>query len=219
MKPIMPSLFLAALCAFSAQASSIPAFSLVPAGGIVSGVSGGVVGWGYVVTNNDPSNYLLLNDSTVTGGLGSGTFGTYLDYIASNFIVVNPNSSTGTVLFSKGISGLGEFDIAAVVPPNTIVPGSIALDYSLFSQNPNSPLFDPGSLIAEGTVSATGQVDANAGTSTVPEPGSMWLTIAALLPLAWAVRLCRRKSSHPCAANTPRPSLPPPWPRSSPLPG
>jgi hypothetical protein len=110
--------------------------------------------------------------------------------------VINPSQSTGTVPFSKGISGTGEFDIDAVVPPNTIIHGSIALDYSLFSQNPNSPSFDPGSFITDGTVMATAQLGVN--TSSVPEPRSVWLTIAGLLPLAWMVGQRRRKS-------TPRP--------------
>lgn len=204
MKPTLPSLCVAALFALSANADVMPTFTLVPASGTISGASSGVVGWGYDVTNNDPVNYLVLNDSTVAGSLASGTFGSYADYIASNFIVVNPSSSTGTVPFSKGISGTGEFDIDAVVPPNTVIPGSIALDYSLFSENPNIPSFDPGSFIADGTVTATAQVDANTSTSNVPEPGSMWLMIAALMPLAWTIRQRRRKSSHPCATNTPR---------------
>jgi len=203
MKPIMPSLFLAALFALSAQATSIPTFTLVPAGGIISGASGGVVGWGYDITNNDPANWLVLDDSAATGSLLSGTFGTYVDYIGANFIVINPSSSTGTVLFNKGTSGTGAFDIDAFVPPNTVIPGSIALDYTLFSQNPNSPTFDPNSFVSDGTVFATAQLDVNA--SSVPEPGSMWLTVVGLLPLAWAVRVCRGKSSHPCGSNTLRP--------------
>jgi hypothetical protein len=118
------------------------------------------------------------------------------------FIVIDPSQPTGTVPFSKGIAGTGEFDIRAVVPPNTIIPGSTALDYTLFSEDPNSPSFDPGSFITGGTVFATAQVGVN--TSSVPEPGSVWLTIAGLLPVAWAVRRSRRRS-QPCATNTPRP--------------
>jgi hypothetical protein len=188
MKPIIPSLFLAALFAWTAQAD--PIFALVPSGGTISGNSGGVVGWGYDITNTDPSNWVVLNDSFVTASLASGTFGTYNDYIALNFIVIDPSSSTGSVPFSQGTSGTGEFDIMSAVPPNTVIPGDIDIDYSVFSQDPNSPTFDPGSFVTSGTVFATAQVDVN--TSAVPEPASMWLTIAWLLPLAWAVRRCHR---------------------------
>src|ERR1700735_256266 len=108
MKPIIHSLFLAALFALNAQATSMPTLTLVPANGTISGVSGGVVGWGYDVTNNDPANWLVLNDSIATGSLASGAFGTYKDYIDSNFIVINPSQSTGIVLFNHGTSGIGE---------------------------------------------------------------------------------------------------------------
>jgi hypothetical protein len=188
MKPIMCSVFLAALLAWTAQAA--PTFALVPSSGTISGNSGDVVGWGYDVTNTDPANWLVLDDSFVSGSLASGTFGTYNDYIASNFIVIDPSQSTGVVTFSQGSSGMGEFDVDAIVPPNTTIPGSISLDYSLFSQDPNSPTFDPNSLVSSGTVSATAEVDVN--TSTAPEPGSMWLIIASLLPIAWVVRQRRR---------------------------
>jgi hypothetical protein len=184
MKPIIPSLFFAALFAWTAQAD--PTFVLVPLGGTISGNSGGVVGWGYDVTNTDPSNWVVLNDSYVTGSLASGTFGTYEDYIALNFIVIDPISSTGSVPFDAGTTGTGEFDIMPAVPPNTIIPGDIEIDYSVFSEDPNSPGFDPSSFVTSGTVFATAQVDVN--TSTVPEPGSMWLTGAWLLPFAWVIR-------------------------------
>jgi hypothetical protein len=188
MKPILPSLFLAALFAWTAQAD--PIFVLVPSGGTISGNSGGIVGWGYDVTNNDPANWLVLDDSFATGSLASGTFGTYMDYIASTFIVIDPSQSGGTVLFSQGTSGTGEFDIDAVVPPNMVIPGSIGLDYSLFSEDPNSPTFDPSSLVTNGTVFATAQVNVN--TTAVPEPGSLWFAVAWLLPFAWVVRQRRR---------------------------
>jgi hypothetical protein len=56
--------------------------------------------------------------------------------------VIDPSSSTGSVPFSQGTSGTGEFDILPAVPPNTVIPGDIDIDYSVFSQDPNSPGFD-----------------------------------------------------------------------------
>jgi hypothetical protein len=193
MKLIIPIVFLAALLAFTAQADPLPTLTLVPGSGTISGNSGGVVGWGYDITNNDPANWLILNDSFVTSSLASGTFGTYVDYIASNFIVIDPSSSTGTVPFSQGTSGTGEFDIDAFVPPNTIIPGQIGVDYSVFSEDPNSPTFDPDSFVTDGTVFATAQVDVNASSTTVPEPKPVVLLLAALLAVAFAVR--KRRSS------------------------
>ena len=177
--------------ALSVYAAPIPALTLVPA--IASGYPGTVTGWGYDIVNNDPSDFLVLNDSVVMGSLSTGTFGTYVDYIASNFIVIAPDTDTGVVPFVLGSSGVGEFDIVKFVPPMQI-PGSINIDYSLFSTNPNDPnTFDPSSFVDGGTVSAT------AGVDIAPEPASGALLLAGcmlLVPLG--VRAARRKSAVRC---------------------
>jgi len=174
MKPIvLAAVFTAALT--SAYADTVPTLNLLPS--IAGGKAGTVTGWGYDITNTDPIDFLVLNDSTVSGGLSTGTFGTYIDYIASNFIVIGPGLDTGPVNFSQGVAGIGEFDIVAFVPPNLRIPGAINLDYSLFSQDPNNPNFDPGSLVASGTVSASTAVQ------VVPEPGTGLLMAGASLAL------------------------------------
>ena len=187
------ALLVTALISGCAFASSI---TLLPSG-TVSGSSGGTVGWGYNVSNST-TDWMILNDSFVTGSLASGTYGTYVDYIVSNFIVINPGSSTGPVNWNAGsASGTGEFDLAAVVPPNTAIPGGITVDYSLFSQDPNDPSFDPGSFVSSGTVGATAQVNANF-TST-PEPATasmMGMMLIAIAWLGWKRRLTPKKAPH-----------------------
>jgi hypothetical protein len=194
MKRIMPVLTLAVLVALHAHATPLPAFSLVPSGGTISSLSGVVVGWGYDITSTDSADWVVLDDSYVTGSLASGTFGSYTDYIASNFIVIDPSSSTGSVHFNAGMTGTGEFDIKAAVPPNTIIPGEIAVDYSVFSQNPNSPSFDPGSFVISGTVFAAATVDVNV--SGAPEPRSLLLIVVGSLTLGLAVRVTGRMRSQ-----------------------
>ncbi len=179
----------AALFTATAYSAPLPVFGIFPSG-TVSGSPGTVIGWGYDITNNDPSNWMVLNDSFVTGGLSTGTFGTYQDYIASGFIVIDPSSTTGNVAFSQGSTGTGEFDIHNFVPPMTIT-GGISIDYSVFSQDPNSPSFDPGSLVSSGTVSAV----ADAQVGGVPEPASIMLTCFGLLLLVvagWRRSVTRR---------------------------
>ncbi|HLK18831.1 MAG TPA: hypothetical protein VKT81_07740 [Bryobacteraceae bacterium] len=190
MKRTLLTVLFAAVIAASARADSL---SLIPNSGTVSGQPGTVAGWGFNFTNSDPSNWVVLNDSFVTGSLSTGTFGNYVDYIAPSpgLIVINPNSDSGDVAFSQGTpgSGTGEFDILAFVPPMTIT-GGISVDYSVFSQDPNSPAFDPGSFIATGTVSATAAVDV---ASSVPEPASVGVAITTLM-LA-GIPLWRRRSA------------------------
>jgi|SRR5579872_4666087 len=174
------ALFVTALISGGAFGSSI---ALLPSG-TIPGSSGGVVGWGYDISNST-ADWMVLNDSFVTGNLASGTYGHYVDYIALNLIVINPGSSTGPVNWNSGSqSGTGEFDLAAFVPPNTAIPGSITVDYSLFSQDPNSGSFDPGSFDSAGVLSATAQVNANF--TAVPEPGSLAMVGTMLLVIAWS---------------------------------
>ncbi len=171
-------IFAALLTIFATGAYAVPVLTLIPT--TASAQPGGVTGWGYDITNPDPTNYVVLNDSFVTGGLSTGIFGNYVDYIVSNFIVIGPNGDTGPVAFDRAsLSGVGEFDFNAVVPPFTRVSGTINIDYSLFSQNPNDPNFDPGSFVGSGTFSA------DAAAQIVPEPGSGALTGLAVLAVAF----------------------------------
>ncbi len=176
MRRIVPAVLFAALVAAHAYATPMPTLALTPSAGSVSGSPGSVTGWGYTIHNTTP-DYMVLDDSYVSGGLAAGTYGTYVDYIASNFIVINPASTVGPVNFDAAtMAGTGEFDIAQFVPPDTLITGAINVDYSEFSQNPNSPTFDPSSFVTSGTLSATAQV------GVAPEPECVLLTG---LPLAW----------------------------------
>jgi hypothetical protein len=60
--------------------------------------------------------------------------------------------------------------------------GDIAVDYPLFSQDPNDPNFDLGSFVGSGTLDAPVQI------TVAPEPGSMLLIGMALLPFGLAIR-------------------------------
>ncbi len=170
-----------------AYAAPVPMLTLIPTSAV--GAPGGVTGWGYDILNEDPNDFLVLNDSFVTGSLSTGVFGTYMDYLASTFIVIGPGLDSGPVPFVKGTSGVGEFDFDKFVPIPTTISGGISIDYSLFSQDPNDPNFDPGSLVDSGTVSSTAAAIAG------PEPGSALLMGALLLPLAFAYR---RRSTKRC---------------------
>lgn len=165
----------AVITAFAATAYAGPMFTLIPTNAVTN-MAGGVTGWGYDIMNTDPNNFLVLNDSFASGGLATGIFGTYVDYISSNFIVIGPGADSGAVAFSQGVAGVGEFDFKQFVPIPTRVPGDIGIDYSLFSQDPNSPTFDPGSFVASGTVSAA------ADATLAPEPASELLAALAFLP-------------------------------------
>lgn len=88
---------------------------------------------------------------------------------------------------STAKTGLGEFDIKPTAPPGTTIPGSVLIHYSVFSQDPNDPNFDPNTstVVADATVSASVTINTPAA---VPEPASVLLLAAAALPFAWSRR-------------------------------
>jgi len=175
-----------------AQAATL-SIETIPVSGNVSGVPGSVVGWGFTLTDTETDEWIVLNDSYFTG---STVYGTYVDYVASNFYVAGPSPESQTLNepwnpSTSPPTGLGEFDINATAPPGFIT-GDINVDYQLFSQDPNDPDFDPDTaFISSGTFSAPVQAD------VVPEPATMAVTGATLLALAFAIRRRRRGVVRP----------------------
>jgi hypothetical protein len=90
----------------------------------------------------------------------------------------------------QGVSGTGEFDLFAIVPPGTLITGTISVDYDLFSDDPNDPNFDPGAdFIGSGTFKDTASI------LVTPEPASWLLLLSTVLvPFVPAARrrLARR---------------------------
>ena len=176
--------FLAAVFAMCSQAA--PMLTLLPASGNISGSPGAVVGWGFTLTDSTPSEWVLLTGSQFTG---SPVFGTYVDYLSSNnaptYVVgPSPENSIIQVAWNRStMAGLGEFEINSTASAFVSIPGNILVRYSVFSQDPLGPNFDPdtATVVADATVSVPAQVD------IAPEPGSGWI-IAVLLPLAWLLR-------------------------------
>ena len=172
MKRIIWSILVAAACTLSIQAATIPTPTIQAIPANVAGQPGSVVGWGLALDYTATGYWVVLNDSFFTG---SQIYGTYNDYIINQFIVAGPSpeSSTVNVPFSLGSTGLGEFDILPTSPPGTTITGDITVDYDVFTQDPNSPTFDPGSFVTAGQASAPVSVN------ITPEPATLGLLIAA----------------------------------------
>ncbi len=177
MNRLIPAVALAAL--LTATANATPTLSLLPSSGTASGAPGAVVGWGFDFGNTYASDWVVLDDSFVTGSLSTGTYGNYVDYVVNQFYVVNPSSSLMVDFNQSTGNGTGEFDIAKYVPPVQIT-GNINIDYSVFSQNPNDPNFDPASFVTNGTAGAAAAVQ------VTPEPAPILLLGVALLALLLA---------------------------------
>ena len=173
-----------------------PVLTLSPTTGSISSLPGGVVGWGFTISNPDP-NYLVVTSAQfcitveVAGFVGCDQYpdpglGTFTDHIAQfNFIVAGPapESSVVSQAFSSDLlTGIGSFAIDAGAALDSSFAGQILLTYDLYSRSPNDPLFDPGfDLISPGNT-----LTANAAVTAIPEPATF------LLVAAGAVVLLRR---------------------------
>ena len=188
MKRLSIVVLLAAALAALAYGDPTISISTLPLSGTVGGVPGTVVGWGFTLTDTSPDQWVILDDSSFTG---AQVYGTYVDYLVENFYVAGPGpeSSTLQVAWNPSLippQGLGEFDLNPTALPGASITGNIVVDFQLFSQDPNNPSFDPGSLISAGSVAVP--VDIN----VVPEPASIFLIGGAILPFAIAARRRRK---------------------------
>jgi hypothetical protein len=189
MKRTLCALLMAAvpsLCSYAA-----PVFQLNPLGGVVAGFPGATVGWGFTLTNT--SNWLVVTGASF---VPSSPLGTFEDFISTgmSLVVVGPapESTTVTQAFNSGMrTGAGAFHINKTAP-FTPIAGNIVLNYSLFSQDPNNPNFNPdtSTLVADATLTQPAQVN------IVPEPGSLFL-IASALPFVFARWRRKGRNSAP----------------------
>ena len=173
----------------------VPTITLLPASGSISGSPGAAVGWGFTLTYIAPSDWVVLTGSTFTG---SPVYGNYVDYLSRSnapFYVAGPTpeSTTITEVWNPSLNpalGLGEFDLNPTALGGASIAGNLVVHYSVFSQDPNSPTFDPdtSTVVADATVTDAAQVNVS------PEPGSLWMMSAGLLSFAWAAGWRRRNS-------------------------
>jgi hypothetical protein len=136
------------------------------------------VGWSFTIVNT--ADYLVVTGSSFTP---SSLYGTYQDYIGThNFVVVGPAPESTTVSQAFNISaltGVGAFTVNSTAPSGIKISGNLTIDYSLFSQDPNDPNFDPGAslVVADATLTQPATVN------IIPEPASALLLAVGLFSL------------------------------------
>jgi len=179
---ILATLFLAALFTGRSHAAAIT-LQLDPSNGALIGQAGETVGWGFTLSNSG-LGFLLVTDTSFEPTPLSA-FGFYTDLLTPqitagpNFLVIGPAPETPSLTESFNAAlqtGIGEFTLAPTAAGQ--VTGRLVVHYSLFSESPNDPGFDPDldTVLAEGRVSAPASIN--------PEPGALVLFATASLTLA-----------------------------------
>jgi hypothetical protein len=153
----------------SAVANPVPVFifGLVPSGNI-SGEPGQTIGWGYAISNEDPTDYLVLTNldaATFLNGSASGLF---------DFPIIAP-LQTVTETFDAGLSqGLYELTWNANAPDAFVNSGEFTVTADWYNGDP----FGSGTPI-EGLTGVTLSQPYSATVAT-PEPAAVLPVLACL---------------------------------------
>ena len=161
-------------------------------GGNLTASPGQTVGWGFNITST--SNFLVPTAVNFIPFPSSGVFTDLLGPRASFTVGPGPNESPNIIEnFSPMLlTGLASFAVNANAAINTLINGTIFIDYDLYNRSPNDPNFNPGTDgVAFGQ---TVQLDAsvliaNSVTSATPEPSTMGMFGIAGIAMAFGLRL------------------------------
>lgn len=158
-------------------------FTLDPASGTVAGQPGWTVGWGFTLTNPDPT-YVIVTGAEYQP---VSPFGLFTDFISTQFIVLGPApepASVTQVFDAVAHTGVGSFTIDPAAPMLDKAVGSIILTYDVYNRDVNDPFFNPDPVADGGDLLAKGvQVSQSAQVNVVPEPACFLLAGPALLLL------------------------------------
>ena len=168
-----------------------PKLTLIPSDGLIAGIPGSTIGWGYTVTNT--VDWLVLTSANFEPSTSMGTF---TDYTQFNFIVVGPAPESESVtqdFDTLALTGAGSFTIAPDAPVGTDIVGEIVMTYDLFSVDPDSPSFNPieDTISTDNPLPAFAEVEVKA----TPEPAT-WLGMITGLGLLGGFVLRRRPTAR-----------------------
>lgn len=144
-------------------------FDLIPANGDVAGTAGSIVGWGYSITNESATDWLLtinLNADSFLNGTATSLF---------DFPEVAPGQ-TVTELFDP-INSIGLYELAwdPTAPAGFVNSGNFVLSAQWYDGDP----FNGGNYIADAP-DTNAAYSATVSPSSVPEPASIFLMVGAL---------------------------------------
>jgi hypothetical protein len=177
-------LFLSLACPVSAGV----VFTLDPPDGSVSGPPGSLVGWGYSLTNTDPTNWF---NST---NLNSDSFSNGTPTLLFDFPILAPGDTVTETLDLLNSIGLFEFQWDVSAPVGFADSGDFTLGGQWWEGDP----LNGGNFIADAPdIALPYLATVTQESSTVPEPSTWWLCLI-VLTLAGCRLVPKRpaRSSH-----------------------
>lgn len=162
-------------------------FSTLPVSGNVSGSAGATVGWGYSITNQSSSDWLVTTNLTADSFL-NGT-----PTLLFDFPFIAPGQTAAESFNPAASSGLYEVTWDSSAPAGFVNVGNFALSAQWWTGNP----IGDGVFIADAPDVNT-SYSASVGPATaVPEPPGLVLILSATMLLIQSAALRSLKGSQP----------------------
>ena len=173
-----PILVVGLFFALTNPASAGVIFGLLPPDGSVSGAPGSLVGWGYALTNTDPSNWFMSTN------LNSDSFSNGTPTLLFDFPILAPGGTVTEAFDSVNSIGLFELQWDVSAPAGFVNTGNFTLSGEWWD---GDPLNGGGFVATAPDIALAYSATVAEGSSTAPEPASWWLCLGVLIAVA-----CRR---------------------------
>jgi hypothetical protein len=164
-------------------ADDVYTFTTIPSDGNIFGAPGSTIGWGYSVTNESTTSWLLATK------LGADSFEYGTPTPLFDFPEVAPGATVTESFDPIGLTGLYQDVLNAGTPKASMDSGNFVLSAQWFNGDP----FNGGTFIANAIDTSAAYSASVTSTNTVPEPGSAFLVTVGVL----AIFVARTRLSRP----------------------
>jgi hypothetical protein len=152
-------------------ASDLYTFSTIPTDGNISGAPGATIGWGYSITNESTSDWLLATN------LDADSFAFGTPTLLFDFPEVAPGATVTEVFDPIGLTGLYEDVLDDSAPNGSVDSGDFVLSAEWYNGDP----FNGGTLIGDAPDMEAAYTATVTSSSSTPEPSSFVLLAGGLL--------------------------------------
>ena len=175
-----------ALTAFSAAWADTYSFTALPED--VAGPAGSTVGWGYSISNESATSWLVLT------ALNAGVFDQGSPESLFDFPNIAPGETVSVVFDPANFSGLYELTWDATAPIGFVNAGFFSLQGEWWDGDPLAG----GNFLSVAPDESAPYSATVTGSTSIPEPSAVWILswIAALIVLQKARHKARTESSH-----------------------